>query len=97
MQETAPWTKIKSGMDAEKAEALQTIVAVLEGARIVAVLLAPVTPQLSARIMTQLGLNCPLEVCSVLPVQRVCCLLDALCQACIHWGRDCSVMPTTLP
>jgi methionyl-tRNA synthetase len=73
LQETAPWTKIKSGTDKEKADAELTIVAVLEGARIVAVLLAPVTPQLSARIMTQLGLNCTFEVSPALPVQRACC------------------------
>ena len=45
------------GSDQEKAEAAAALVAVLEAARIVSVLLAPVTPGLAARIRAQLGLG----------------------------------------
>ena len=45
------------GTGEEKAEAAKVLVAVLEAVRIVAVLLWPVTPQLSARILAQLGLS----------------------------------------
>jgi len=46
----------KQGNDQQKADAAAALVAVLEAVRIVAVLLAPVTPALSARVLAQLGL-----------------------------------------
>ena len=45
------------GDDAQKATAADALLAVLEAVRIVAVLLAPVTPRLSERIYQQLGLD----------------------------------------
>ena len=62
LEETAPWTALKKGSPEEQAAAGVTLVAALEGARIVAVLLAPVTPSLSQRVLTQLGLDTPLSV-----------------------------------
>eukprot|EP00892_Ulva_mutabilis_P003905 jgi/Ulvmu1/1887/UM012_0044.1 len=56
LEDEAPWTALKKGSDAEKAAAGITLVAALEAARIVAVLLAPVVPQLSQRLLAQLGL-----------------------------------------
>ncbi|KXZ49919.1 hypothetical protein GPECTOR_19g370 [Gonium pectorale] len=55
LEETQPWTKLKKGTDDEKAEAAAVLVAVLEAVRVVAVGLAPLTPQLSRRIYAQLG------------------------------------------
>ena len=55
LEETAPWTALKKGSDSERQAAKETLVAVLEGARIAAVLLAPVTPGLATRILAQLG------------------------------------------
>ncbi|GLI58657.1 hypothetical protein VaNZ11_000399 [Volvox africanus] len=55
LEETQPWTKLKKGTDEEKAEAAAVLVAVLEAVRIVAVGLAPLTPGLSRRILSQLG------------------------------------------
>ncbi len=48
-----PW----QGGDAQKAAAAEALLAVLEAVRIVAVLLTPITPRLSQRIMEQLGLD----------------------------------------
>ena len=62
LEETAPWTALKKGSDEEKAAAGVTLVAALEGTRIVAVLLAPVVPALSQRILAQLGLSVSLQV-----------------------------------
>jgi len=45
----------EQGSDAEKEAASVTLVAVLEAVRIVAVLLVPITPALSRRIMAQLA------------------------------------------
>lgn len=65
LDETTPWSALKKGSDDERRAAMVTLVAVLEGARIAAVLLAPVTPSLSDRILAQLGLtDCP-EVCKL--------------------------------
>ncbi|GFR46467.1 hypothetical protein Agub_g8043 [Astrephomene gubernaculifera] len=57
LEETQPWTKLKKGTDAEKAEAAAVLVAVLEAVRVVAVGLAPLTPGLSRRIYAQLGFS----------------------------------------
>ena len=57
MEEVAPWTGLKKGTDEEKEAAKQALVAVLEAVRVVAVLLAPVTPTLSRRIYEQLELE----------------------------------------
>lgn len=56
LEEQAPWTAFKKGDDADKARAAAALVAVLEGLRVAAVLLSPVTPSLSAAIYSQLGL-----------------------------------------
>jgi methionyl-tRNA synthetase len=79
-------TLLLQGSDDEKRAAGEVLTAVLEAARIVAVLLAPVTPALSARIYSQLGLE---GACAVLPqptrllgsrkgkrASRRCCLLS---------------------
>jgi methionyl-tRNA synthetase len=63
LEETAPWSALKKGTEDEKAAAGVNLVAALEGARIVSVLLAPVVPSLSSRIYDQLGLNSSTEVC----------------------------------
>lgn len=55
LEEVAPWTAFKKGTDEDKAAAAAALAAVLEAVRVVAVLLAPVTPALSARIYAQLG------------------------------------------
>lgn len=57
LEETAPWTALKKGTDDEKAAAARGLVAVLETARIVALLLAPVTPRVSDKMLSQLGLG----------------------------------------
>jgi methionyl-tRNA synthetase len=57
INEVAPWTAFKSGDEAARAEAGAALTAVLEAVRITAVLLTPVTPALSARIMGQLGIK----------------------------------------
>jgi methionyl-tRNA synthetase len=62
LEETTPWTTIKKGSDEEKAAAAATLVAALEAARVTAVLLAPVTPDLSCRLLRQLGLDGSPEV-----------------------------------
>lgn len=55
LEETAPWSAFKKGSEEDKAAAAAVLVAVLEAVRVVAVLLSPVTPGLSARIYQQLG------------------------------------------
>ncbi|KAK9837446.1 hypothetical protein WJX81_003493 [Elliptochloris bilobata] len=55
MAKTEPWTAYKKGSDADKAAAGLNLVAVLEAARIVAVLLSPVTPRFAARMYDALG------------------------------------------
>lgn len=62
LEETQPWTALKKGSEEEKAAAGATLVTALEGARIAAVLLAPVTPGVSRRVYEQLGLAGELEV-----------------------------------
>jgi Anticodon binding domain of methionyl tRNA ligase len=62
LEETAPWSTIKKGSDEEKAAAAATLVTALEAARVTAVLLAPVTPDLSCRLLRQLGLEASTEV-----------------------------------
>lgn len=57
LEETAPWTAFKKGSEEQKAEAAVVLAAVLEAVRVVAVLLSPVTPALSARIYQQLGFS----------------------------------------
>jgi methionyl-tRNA synthetase len=57
MEEVAPWTGLKKGTDDEKEAAKQALVAVVEAVRVVAILLAPVTPALSRKIYEQLGLQ----------------------------------------
>ncbi|KAF8062044.1 OVA1 [Scenedesmus sp. PABB004] len=57
LEQTAPWSALKKGDDAERAAAGRVLVAVLEAARILAVALSPVTPGLSARMYGQLGLG----------------------------------------
>jgi len=53
----APWTAFKKGDEAEKEAASRTLVAMLEAVRIVAVLLAPITPAMSQRIFDQLAIT----------------------------------------
>jgi hypothetical protein len=55
---------VLQGSDEERQAAGEVLTAVLEAARIVAVLLSPVTPALSARIHSQLGLE---GACAVVP------------------------------
>ena len=57
LEEVAPWTAFKKGDEEAKAEAAAALAGVLEAVRIVAVMLSPVTPSLSARIYGQLGLQ----------------------------------------
>ena len=57
MEDTAPWTALKKGSEEDKAAAALTLVAVVESVRIVAVLLAPIVPDLASRIHLQLGLS----------------------------------------
>lgn len=74
LEETLPWTALKKGSESEKAKARVTLVAVLEGVRIAAVALAPVVPQLSQRIHTQLGLEGDIQVCITLYFAPFSCL-----------------------
>jgi methionyl-tRNA synthetase len=55
INEVAPWTALKKGTDEEKAAARACPLAVAEAARVVAVLLKPITPALARKIYTQLG------------------------------------------
>ena len=55
LSDTAPWTAFKQGDAAAQAEAARTLVAVLEALRVVAIMLNPVTPDLSAKVYGQLG------------------------------------------
>jgi methionyl-tRNA synthetase len=57
MEEIAPWTGLKKGTDEEKEAAKEALVAVIEAVRVVAILLAPVTPLLSRKIYEQIGLE----------------------------------------
>jgi methionyl-tRNA synthetase len=52
LDQEAPWTKFKQGQQQEVEEILY---AVLESVRIAALILAPITPELSVRIWQQLG------------------------------------------
>ena len=63
LEDTAPWSKIKSDDEEEKTGAAQTLLTALEAARIVAVLLAPVIPNLSATLLAQLGCEQTWQVC----------------------------------
>ena len=55
MNDEAPWTLVKSEDPAEVARGTLVLTEVLEAVRICAVLLVPVTPRLSDRILAQLG------------------------------------------
>lgn len=55
LSETEPWKAFKSEDAADKKLAEETLVAVLEGMRILAILLGPVTPTLARDIYQQLG------------------------------------------
>ncbi len=55
LSETEPWKVFKGESEADKSRAEETLVAVLEGMRILAILLGPVTPSLAADIYLQLG------------------------------------------
>lgn len=57
INETTPWNAFKKGSSDDKEEAQAVLVAVLETARIVAVLLFPLMPSLSNRILAQLGIS----------------------------------------
>lgn len=54
MDERAPWSLFKKGSEASD-DAAKVLVIILETARIIAVALSPVAPQLSSRIYAQLG------------------------------------------
>eukprot|EP00877_Chromochloris_zofingiensis_P009988 jgi/Chrzof1/5242/Cz15g18150.t1 len=64
LEETAPWTALKKGSAEEQEAGKKVLVSVLETARIVALLLYPITPTLSQRIHQQLGLAARLESAS---------------------------------
>ena len=51
----APWTKLKSDAPSDRAAAAASLVAALEAARVAAVLLHPVTPTFSGRVLAALG------------------------------------------
>lgn len=57
----APWTKFRSSNEEDVAEAQRCIVNVMEACRIVASGLSPVTPTLSRKIMTILGVEQMIE------------------------------------
>jgi methionyl-tRNA synthetase len=61
LEDVAPWTALKKGDVEQKELAAVELVTALEGARIASVLLAPVTPALSARVYSQLGYSGSLE------------------------------------
>lgn len=71
LEETMPWIAIKKGTSAEQAEAVATLLTVLEAARIVAVMLAPVTPQLSSRVLKQLGVNASIQARSLWRIEAI--------------------------
>eukprot|EP00930_Biecheleria_cincta_P100416 TRINITY_DN92056_c0_g1_i1.p1 TRINITY_DN92056_c0_g1~~TRINITY_DN92056_c0_g1_i1.p1 ORF type:complete len:666 (-),score=109.59 TRINITY_DN92056_c0_g1_i1:70-2031(-) len=52
MTEIAPWTKLK-GSETDKREALREMLVMAEGVRICAVLMSPVTPELSGKILKE--------------------------------------------
>merc|ERR1712176_1754837 len=53
----APWTLFKSESEADRAKAEETLVSILEALRIVSIAIYPITPTLSEKIYTQLGLG----------------------------------------
>jgi methionyl-tRNA synthetase len=55
LSETEPWKAFKGESEADKSRAEETLVAVLECMRILAILLGPMTPTLAADIYIQLG------------------------------------------
>lgn len=57
MEEAAPWTLFKSESEADRAKAEETLVSILEALRIVSIAIYPITPTLSEKIYTQLGLG----------------------------------------
>lgn len=58
MNEVEPWAKLKKNTsDEEKSLALRELLVMAEGVRICAVLLSPVTPGLSAKILAEFGLG----------------------------------------
>ena len=56
LEEAAPWALFKSEDEGDRRKAEETLVAILEALRVVAIALHPITPGLSARIHEQLGL-----------------------------------------
>ncbi len=57
LEEAAPWALLKSESEADRRKGEETLVAILEALRIVAIALSPITPQLSEKIHRQLGLG----------------------------------------
>jgi len=57
MEESAPWTLLKSDSEDDKKKAELILVSILEALRIIALALSPITPTLSCKIYTQLGLS----------------------------------------
>ena len=55
MEEVAPWSLFKSESSADREKAEQVLVSILEALRVVAIVLSPVTPELSQKIYAQLG------------------------------------------
>lgn len=97
LEETTPWTALKKGSEAEKAEARVTLVAVLEGVRIAAVALAPVVPQLSQKIHTQLGLDGDVQVRNLAHMGLLRCIAPTGIvgvSSCYTWVRLTSTQET---
>mmetsp|Transcript_11687 Transcript_11687/g.20754 ORF Transcript_11687/g.20754 Transcript_11687/m.20754 type:complete len:564 (+) Transcript_11687:10-1701(+) len=57
LQEDQPWTALKKGDALQKEQAIVILCAVLETARVAALVLSPITPSLSLRVYSQLGLS----------------------------------------
>ncbi|QDZ20826.1 methionine--tRNA ligase [Chloropicon primus] len=57
LEESAPWTLFKSEEKEDRAKAEETLVSIMEALRIVAIAISPITPRLSGKIYTQLGLG----------------------------------------
>ena len=55
LEEAAPWALFKSEEEGDRRKAEETLVAILEALRVVAIALHPITPGLSARIHEQLA------------------------------------------
>lgn len=55
MEEVAPWSLFKSESSTDREKAEQVLVSILEALRVVAIVLSPVTPELSQKIYAQLG------------------------------------------